>query len=87
MLQKLKIELIAEWRQAWKYLSVQLSIIGVAFQYYMLEFPIDAYSHWAAMPQEVKDVIPATVLPYVGPSIMALALVSRFVKQNNIKKG
>lgn len=86
MLQKLKIELIVEWRQAWKYMSVQLATIGLMIQWYLLEFPVDAYAHWAALPAEVKAVIPETVLPYVGPTIIALSLVSRLIKQSNVRK-
>lgn len=86
MLQKLKIELIAEWRVAWKYMSVQFAALAVMFQTYLELMPGDAYLRWMALPPEIKSVFPEAWVQHIGLALMCFAGLSRFIKQKNVRK-
>lgn len=78
------MKLIFNWKQFWKFWSVQLGILGSAIAGVFISFPDVALSTWEAMPDEIKLLIPQQYMPLIGVAVFVLSLLSRLVKQNNL---
>lgn len=69
-----KPKLIANWRKAWRMLSVQIPAINAAF-----------IATWAALPQKFQDAYP---LPWALGTVLVLlvlGVVGRLVKQPKVQ--
>ena len=69
------------WKDAWKTLSVQISLAGIAVTQLLVQLP-----DWALVPQEVKDMIPAEHLPTVTTIFFVAAIVGRLKSQPKLYK-
>ena len=84
---KIKLELIEDWRNFWRFWSVRLGIVGSAITGVLIAFPDVALSAWAMMPADLKLLIPLQYMPLIGVVVFALSIVARLVKQKNLHKG
>lgn len=75
------MKLVEEWRQAWRWWSVQLNILGSALFAALLGFPDVAQQLWFALPDELKAQLPHNVAFYVPLLILAAANIARICKQ------
>lgn len=82
----MKIKLIDEARQWYKFWSVKLQAIGLSIMLVAIEYPGAAIHAWAILPPEMKKLIPTNYLMYVGLTVFVLAIIAVFVKQDNIKR-
>jgi hypothetical protein len=82
---KLKLQLIEDWRNFWRFWSVRLGIVGSAVTAVLIEFPDVALSAWARMPPYLKAPIPERYMPLIGVVIFVASLVARAIKQTKLE--
>ncbi len=83
---KIKLELIEDWRNFWRFWSVRLGIIGSAITGVLIAFPDVALSAWAMMPADLKSAIPERYMPLIGVVIFVASLVARAIKQTKLEQ-
>ena len=83
---KIKLELIEDWRNFWRFWSVRLGIVGSAITGVLIAFPDVALSAWAMMPADLKAVIPERYMPLIGVVIFVASLVARAIKQTKLEQ-
>ena len=82
---KIKLELIEDWRNFWRFWSVRLGIVGSAITGVLIAFPDVALSAWAMMPADLKSVIPERYMPLIGVGILVASLIARAIKQTKLE--
>lgn len=82
---KIKLELIEDWRNFWRFWSVRLGIVGSAITGVLIAFPDVALSAWAMMPADLKSAIPERYMPLIGVIIFVASLIARAIKQTKLE--
>ena len=82
---KIKLELIEDWRNFWRFWSVRLGIIGSAITGVLIAFPDVALSAWAMMPADLKAAIPERYMPLIGVVVFVASLIARAIKQTKLE--
>lgn len=82
---KLKLQLIEDWRNFWRFWSVRLGIVGSAVTAVLIAFPDVALSAWAMMPADLKAAIPERYMPLIGVVIFVASLIARAIKQTKLE--
>ena len=82
---KIKLELIEDWRNFWRFWSVRLGIVGSAITGVLIAFPDVALSAWAMMPADLKSAIPERYMPLIGVVILVASLIARAIKQTKLE--
>ena len=82
---KIKLELIEDWRNFWRFWSVRLGIVGSAITGVLIAFPDVALSAWAMMPADLKSAIPERYMPLIGVIILVASLIARAIKQTKLE--
>lgn len=82
---KLKLQLIEDWRNFWRFWSVRLGIVGSAVTAVLIAFPDVALSAWAMMPADLKAAIPERYMPLIGVGIFVASLIARAIKQTKLE--
>lgn len=82
---KLKLELIEDWRNFWRFWSVRLGVIGSALTGYLVAFPDQALQAWAMLPADLKAYLPERYMPLVDVKIFVLSMIARVVKQSKLQ--
>ena len=82
---KIKLELIEDWRNFWRFWSVRLGIVGSAITGVLIAFPDVALSAWAMMPADLKSAIPEHYMPLIGVVIFVASLIARAIKQTKLE--
>ena len=85
-MKKLRIELIEDWRNFWRFWSVRLGVIGSAIAAVLIAFPDVALSAWAMMPGDLKAAIPERYMPLIGVVIFVASLIARAIKQSKLER-
>jgi len=80
------MQLIDDWKKAYKFWSVRLGVAGTVIVSIFLAAPEAALYAWAALPSELKSVLPSDVIKYSGVVILALSFFARVVKQHSLEK-
>ena len=83
---KIKLELIEDWPNFWRFWSVRLGIVGSAITGVLIAFPDVALSAWAMMPADLKSAIPERYMPLIGVVIFVASLVARAIKQTKLEQ-
>ena len=83
---KIKLELIEDWRNFWRFWSVRLGIVGSAITGVLIAFPDVALSAWAMMPADLKSAIPERYMPLIGVVIFVASLIARAIKQTKLEQ-
>lgn len=68
----MKIQLIEDWRKAWRFLSVQAMGLNAAF-----------LASWTVIPDDFKMNLPKWFMPVVVVSLLLTGIIGRIVKQNS----
>lgn len=84
-MKKLKLELIEDWRNFWRFWSVRLGVIGSALTAFLIAFPDHALQVWALLPADLKAYLPERYMPLVGVAIFVLSLIARVIKQSKLQ--
>ena len=82
---KIKLELIEDWPNFWRFWSVRLGIVGSAITGVLIAFPDVALSAWAMMPADLKSAIPEHYMPLIGVGIFVASLIARAIKQTKLE--
>lgn len=82
---KIKIQLIEDWRNFWRFWSVRLGVIGSALTGWLVAFPDQALQVWALLPADLKAYLPEQYMPLVGVAIFVLSLIARAIKQTKLE--
>jgi len=75
------MKLIKDWKQSWRFLSVQFNILGVVILSILMELPNHMLTTWALLPQEFKDMLDKDNLLYMGMGFMILSVIGRLISQ------
>lgn len=76
-----RLRLIAGWRQAWRFASIQLALIGSALCALATAFPDAILFAWNMVPPDLKAAIPARFVPLIGVALFVLSIFARIVHQ------
>lgn len=68
------MRLIDNAKQAWRFLSVQLGLLGAGITAYVITDPVGAVS-------VLQAVVPVQYVPYIGPVISVIGVAARLIKQ------
>lgn len=80
------MKLIDDWKQAWKFKSVQVGAIS-AFFYALILFSEQFLNVWNVIPQELKDRIPENIAEWVGLFVAVAMVLARLKKQPELHQG
>lgn len=84
LLDKLKLELIENWRSAWRFWSIRLGILGTAIAGVFTAFPDAAYYAWAMLPADLKAYVPEQYAQLLGVFLFGSSMLARIFKQNKL---
>jgi len=71
----MKPKLINEWRKIYKYISVQIPALNVAF-----------LATWALLPQKFQDALPVTWVISIAIALLIAGVVGRMIAQPGLKE-
>lgn len=74
------MKLIDNWKQAWKFKSVQVGAVS-AFFYALILISEQFLNIWNVIPQELKNKIPENIAEWVGLFIGVATVLARLKKQ------
>lgn len=75
------VEFVAHAKLLWKAWSVWLTGVGVAMGVYLASSPDALVQAWLMLPPDLKAMLPVNVAQYISYAIIALGVISRFIKQ------
>lgn len=75
------MKLIDDWKQSWRFLSVQFNVLGIFILSILMELPNHMLSAWFMLPPEFKDVLNKDMLIYLSMIFMSLSVAGRIVSQ------
>jgi len=65
------MKLLQDWKQAWKWFSMQAMAIVIVM-----------LAAWAAMPDDLKDALPHWVVALIAATVLLLGIAGRLVDQS-----
>lgn len=80
-----KIRLINDWRNYWRFWSVQLGVLGSTIVTWLIAFPEHLLFVWNMLPPDLKLYFPAQYMPLIGVGVFILSLIARIVKQKKLE--
>lgn len=80
------MKLIDNWKEAWKFWSVQLGVLGTVVTSVLLASPDAAMVAWNTFPEEFKQFIPPHWMPFIGVGIFACSMVARVIAQQKMRR-
>ncbi len=78
------LEFVAHAKLLFKAWSVWLASIGSAISAWVQSFPDSALNAWNMLPPDVKSFIPQNYLGMLGAFMVAMAVMSQFVRQKKL---
>lgn len=73
-------------RLLWKTWSVWLTGAGVAMGVYLASSPDALVQAWLMLPPDLKALLPVNVAQYISYAIIALGVISKFIKQPKLEQ-
>jgi hypothetical protein len=67
------MRLTEDWKDAWKWFSVQLPIVNTAF-----------LATWAALPAKFQDILPVGVVIGIAVALLIAGVVGRVINQTKV---
>ena len=74
--------MIENWRNAWKFWSLQLQAVGLV----LITFPELILDAWVYLPVEVKSMLPTEYSSFVGLFLIIAGMVARLIKQRSLNE-
>lgn len=68
----MKINLVDDWRNAWKWISVRSMVVAAAIQ-----------GTWIFIPEDMRDAIPHGIVSGLTIGLLALGIAGRLIKQGD----
>lgn len=78
------LEFVHHAKLLFKTWSVWLASLGSAISAWVQSFPDSAMQAWQMLPPDVKAVIPQNYLGLIGAFMVAMAVMSQFVRQRTL---
>ncbi len=75
-----RLQFVKHAKLLWKTWSVWLGTIGTL----LAAFPDIAITTWSFLPPDVKSLLSPSVINFIGPFLMVMAIMSQFVKQRGL---
>ncbi len=66
----MKFDLIHNWREAWRWISMWAMAANVAF-----------LGTWAALPDDLKTALPSWIVPTAAVIVLVIGMAGRLIKQ------
>ncbi len=79
------MQLIENWRQGWKFWSVQLGALAAALLAFGVTFPDQVFELWALLPGEARALVPQDWVQKITLFLIVIGIVAKFIKQKNLK--
>ncbi len=73
--------IVKQWHKLW---SVWLSALGALIMGIFSIWPESILQLWAAMPEEVRSLIPDQMVSYIALFIFVMTAIARITKQSNL---
>ncbi len=70
LLQRRNMKLVSDWKQAWKWISVNCMVIATAVQ-----------GAWMYIPDDMKAEVPHNIVHILTMLLLVLGLAGRLIKQ------
>jgi hypothetical protein len=67
------MRLTEDWKDAWKWFSVQLPIVNTAF-----------LATWAVLPAKFQDILPVGVVIGIAVALLIAGVVGRVINQTKV---
>jgi len=80
------IEWVAHTRLLFKAWSVWLTSIGTIIGVWLASAPDNLVTIWAMLPPDMKQALPVNFAQYISYILIALGVVSQFIRQKNLKR-
>lgn len=64
------MKLVSDWKQAWKWVSVNCMVVAAALQ-----------GAWVYVPEDLRDSVPQDVVSLLTISLLGLGVLGRLVQQ------
>mgnify|MGYP003362370142 CR=1 FL=1 len=81
-----KVEFVSHAKLLFKAWSVWLASAGSALMAWIQSFPDSAITAWNALPPDIKSFLPSNYLSIIASSLVALAVISQFVRQKKLNE-
>ncbi|WP_342753755.1 hypothetical protein AAGQ96_12875 [Pantoea sp. MBD-2R] len=78
------LEFVSHARLLFKAWSVWLASAGSALSAWVQSFPDAAMNAWNMLPPDIKSFLPQNYLGMIGAFMVAMAVVSQFVRQRKL---
>lgn len=76
-----RVEFVAHARLLWKTWSVWLIGVGTGLGVYLSAAPDTIAQVWLMLPPDLKAALPVNVAQYISYALIALGVVSKFIRQ------
>lgn len=73
----MKIKLVQDWRNSWKWLSIHFAIAGSLVQGYSIALS----DYWDKVPDTIKQTIPAPLAAKIGLGLLVAGAIGRIIEQ------
>lgn len=81
-----RMSFVQHARLLWKTWSVWLTGAGVALGVYLASSPDALIQAWLMLPPDLKALLPVNVAQYISYAIIALGVISKFIKQPKLEQ-
>lgn len=81
-----KPTLIPNWKQALKFWSTRLSVLGATLATLLITSSDSARYVWDSLPADIKSYIPPQYTPLIGIVIVGLSWFARIVQQTKLQQ-
>lgn len=79
------MKLIDNWKQVFKFWSIQLGTLGTLVTGFLVAFPDAALHAWSLMPADMKAFIPPQYMPLIGVAIFVISMLTRLFRQRKLE--
>lgn len=81
-----RVAAVIHARLLFKTWSVWLASTGSALTAWAQSFPDVALTAWSSLPEDIKSYLPHNFLGMTGAFMVAMAVMSQFIRQKNLNK-
>lgn len=80
------VEFVDHARHLFKAWSVWLTSVGTLLGVWLVSAPDNLITAWNLLPSDLKSSLPVNFAQYVSYTLIALGVVSQFIRQKNLKR-
>lgn len=76
---------VPNWRKIFKRWSFWLGSGALAVLTWFLQAPESAIMAWAALPEDIKAMLPPTFVKHFGMGLLVASILAQFIRQRNLQ--